>query len=129
MQLLRDISTCGASAGVFAQPRPKAVISRSEIPQCSSLLPSLRYAILSQAREMLASETAQLHHAARRRGGLAARSAGAAAGDAGGQPPDPFRLLPMVVARANVAVGRIRRRLEPAFRWSRSDPAWLVTSN
>jgi hypothetical protein len=53
----------------------------------------------------------------------------AAAGDAGGRPPDPFRLLPMVVARANVAVGRIRRRLEPAFRWSRSDPAWLVTSN
>src|SRR5215467_4438027 len=24
MQLLRDISTCGASAGVFAQPRPEA---------------------------------------------------------------------------------------------------------
>ena len=24
-------------------------------------------------------------------------------------------------------IGRIRRRLQPGFRWSRSDPAWLVT--
>src|SRR5260370_27373723 len=39
MQLLRDISTCGATAGVFAQPRPEAVIGRIEIPQRSSLLP------------------------------------------------------------------------------------------
>src|SRR5262245_44890198 len=32
MQLPGDISTCGAIAGVFAQPRPTAVISGVEIP-------------------------------------------------------------------------------------------------
>src|SRR6266508_5572418 len=36
MQLLRDISTCGATAGVFAQPRPKADIEGAEVPQRSS---------------------------------------------------------------------------------------------
>ena len=50
---------------------------------CSSLLPfggvlSFR----SEAREVLGSETARLHHATRRRGGVPARGAGAA-GDAG----------------------------------------------
>src|SRR5260370_15689110 len=39
MQLPRDISTCGATAGVFAQPRPQADMSRVEIPQCSGLPP------------------------------------------------------------------------------------------
>src|SRR5262245_61653640 len=38
----------------------------------------------SEAREALSSETARVHHPARRRGGcVAARGAGAAAGDAG----------------------------------------------
>src|SRR5215471_10484974 len=39
MQLLRDVSTCSASAGVFAQPRAITDIGSLEIPQCSSLLP------------------------------------------------------------------------------------------
>src|SRR5262245_20825144 len=36
MQLPGDISTCGATAGVFTQPRPNCDIERREIPQCSS---------------------------------------------------------------------------------------------
>src|SRR5712672_1679293 len=36
MQLIKEISTCGASAGVFAQPRPICDISRIQIPQCST---------------------------------------------------------------------------------------------
>ena len=52
---------------------------------CSSLLPfggvlSFR----SEAREVLGSEAARLHHAARRRGGVAARGERAAGRDAGG---------------------------------------------
>src|SRR5262245_18804965 len=35
MQLLGDISTCGATADVFARPRPIADIEGAEIPQCS----------------------------------------------------------------------------------------------
>src|SRR6266481_3506144 len=55
MQLLRDISTCGATAGVFAQPRPTPVICRIEIPQRSSLLPYRGVlSFPSEAREALA---------------------------------------------------------------------------
>src|SRR5262245_49414426 len=39
MQLPGDISTCGATAGVFAQPRPTSDIGIIKIPQRSSLLP------------------------------------------------------------------------------------------
>src|SRR5258708_1420853 len=86
MQLLRDISTCGATAGVFAQPRPTPVISRAEIPQRSSLLPYRGVlSFRSKAREGPGSEPARVHIAARRRGGLAARGARAAAGDAAGR--------------------------------------------
>src|SRR5262245_17352938 len=37
MQLPGDISTCGTTARVFAQPRPTSDIGRIEIPQRSSL--------------------------------------------------------------------------------------------
>src|SRR6266404_9515109 len=39
MQLIKDISTCGARAGVFAQPRPKADMGRLKISHCSDLQP------------------------------------------------------------------------------------------
>src|SRR5262249_37099356 len=38
MQLPGDISTCGGTAGVFAQPRPEPDMDRTEILQCSSLV-------------------------------------------------------------------------------------------
>jgi hypothetical protein len=41
----------------------------------------------------------------------------------------PVVVLPIHSNYCRWLIGRIRRRLEPAFRWSRSDPAWLVTSN
>ena len=41
----------------------------------------------------------------------------------------PVVVLPIHSDYCRWLIGRIRRRLEPAFRWSRSDPAWLVTSN
>src|SRR5262245_44721640 len=75
-----------AGAGVFAQPRPLAVIGGIEIPQCSgSLLPWLRCANLSveKARKESGSEPALGHHTARRRGDrLAARCTCAAGTDA-----------------------------------------------
>jgi hypothetical protein len=37
MQLIKEISTCGASAGVFTKPRPTSDIGEIEIPQRSSL--------------------------------------------------------------------------------------------
>ena len=60
-------------------------IGRIEIPQRSSLLPYRGVlSFRSEAREAPGSETARVHHAARRRGGcVAARGARAAAGDAG----------------------------------------------
>src|SRR6266404_6023916 len=39
MELLRDVSTCAASTGVFTQPRPQADMSRVKIPQCGGLPP------------------------------------------------------------------------------------------
>src|SRR5690242_11605674 len=35
MQLPGDISTCGATAGVFAQPRPTAVMGRAFLLRCT----------------------------------------------------------------------------------------------
>jgi hypothetical protein len=49
MQLLRDISTCGATARVFAQPRPLAVIGRIEIPQRNSLRVQALQRVLKRA--------------------------------------------------------------------------------
>jgi len=45
------------------------------------------------------------------------------------QPAMPVVVLPIHSDYCRWLIGRIRRRLEPGFRWSRSDPAWLVTSN
>jgi putative tryptophan/tyrosine transport system substrate-binding protein len=60
-----------------------AVIREHEIPQRSSLLPyRCMLSSLSKAREASGSEAARLHHAARRRGSVAAGDAGAAAGGA-----------------------------------------------
>src|SRR5262245_14633107 len=50
MQLLGNISTCGATAGVFARPRPTADIGQIEIPQRNSAVLSFT----SEAREALA---------------------------------------------------------------------------
>src|SRR5260370_40308387 len=36
MQLLRDISTCGASAGVFARPRPQPDMSGPLLLRCTA---------------------------------------------------------------------------------------------
>src|SRR5262249_4834056 len=47
------------------------------------------YFFRSEAREVLSSETARVHHAARRRGGMAGRGGGAATGDAGHRLPEP----------------------------------------
>src|SRR5215813_14685357 len=58
------------------QPRPQSDIGRIEIPQCSSLLLCRGVlSFLSEAREASGSETPRVHHAARRRGGVAARGA------------------------------------------------------
>jgi hypothetical protein len=66
---------------------PRTDIDRIEIPQRSSLLPGV-LSFRSEAREASGSETARVHHAARRySGGVAARGAGAAADDAGDRVP------------------------------------------
>src|SRR6516165_5175294 len=51
-------------------------------------LPPGVLSFLSEAREVSGSETAPVHHAARRRGIMAARGARAAAGDAGDRLPE-----------------------------------------
>src|SRR5262249_53386433 len=71
---------------LLQQNRPRADIGRVEIPQRSRLLP---YRVVlffrSKAREVSGSEPAIVHHAARWRGGVAARGARAAGGNAGGR--------------------------------------------
>ena len=53
---------------------------------------------LSEAREVLGSEATRLHHAGRRRGGVAARGARAADADAGDR-----LFLPYIAGRENLA--------------------------
>src|SRR5262249_14797117 len=53
-------------------------------------LPPGVLSFLSEAREVSGSETARLHHTARRRGRVAARGVGAAAANAGDRVPPPL---------------------------------------
>src|SRR5262245_10785611 len=71
MQLPGDISTCGATAKVFAQPRPTSDIGQIEIPQRSTLMcrTVVCYPFGRKHGKAPGNETARVHRPARRRGG------------------------------------------------------------